>query len=63
MNKYKNISDKDLALPNIGIVKAGKVIESEIEINNVNFELIKEDKKEDQKTEVEKPLQENKTDK
>lgn len=40
MNKYKNISNKDLYLPNIGLVKAGSVVETEIEINNANFEKV-----------------------
>jgi len=38
--KYKNTSDQDLEIPNVGIVKAGEVIESEVEINNANLEKV-----------------------
>lgn len=52
MNKktYKNISDKDLMLPNIGFVKAGEKIDTMIEISNKNFELVVEEKKEVKKS-------------
>ena len=38
--KYKNISDQDLEIPYVGVVKAGEVIESEVEINNANLEKV-----------------------
>ena len=44
MTKYKNITDQDLTLPEIGEVKAGEVIETEKEINNQNFEIVAEEK-------------------
>lgn len=36
---YKNISDVELALPGIGIIKPGEIVEVDEPINNVNFEL------------------------
>lgn len=42
--KYKNISQNDLMVPNVGIIKAGETIETNIEINNVNFKKIVEEK-------------------
>lgn len=50
--KYKNISQNDLMVPNVGIIKAGESIETNIEINNVNFKRLFEEKvvkKEDNK--------------
>lgn len=35
---YKNKTDQDLVIPNIGICKAGETIESPIKIENPNFE-------------------------
>jgi hypothetical protein len=46
MKTYKNISDKDLMLPNIGVVKAGENIDTEKEISNKNFELVLKEKNE-----------------
>jgi len=40
MNKYKNITNQDLYLPNIGLVKAGEIVETEISINNANFQKV-----------------------
>lgn len=40
--EYKNITKKDLTLPNIGIVKAGETVQTKEKINNKNFELVKE---------------------
>lgn len=42
--KYKNISQNDLMVPNVGLIKAGETIETNIEINNVNFKKIVEEK-------------------
>lgn len=50
MRTYKNISDKDLMLPNIGIVKAGENIKTSVEISNKNFELVVKEKKEVKKS-------------
>lgn len=50
--KYKNISQNDLMVPNVGLIKAGETIETNIEINNVNFKRIIDEKvvkKEDNK--------------
>lgn len=44
--KYKNITKTDLYIPNVGLVKAGEVVETEIQINNQNFELVVEKKSE-----------------
>lgn len=40
MNKYKNISNQDLEIPGVGVVKAGEIIESESQINNSNLEKV-----------------------
>lgn len=37
--KYLNTSKNDLEIPNVGIVKAGNVIESSVELNNKYLEL------------------------
>lgn len=42
MPKYKNISEQDLELPGIGIVKAGEIIEQPDGFNNANFEKVGE---------------------
>jgi hypothetical protein len=47
MKKYKNISEIDWFVPQVGLVKAGEVIETEVDINNSNF----------QKVEPAKPVQ------
>jgi hypothetical protein len=44
MAKYKNVSDLEHVIPNIGVAKPGEVIEAE-EINNPNFELVVEETK------------------
>jgi hypothetical protein len=41
--KYKNITKIDLELPNIGIVKAGEVIELPKGLNNANFKVVEEE--------------------
>jgi len=48
--KYKNISNRDLAIPNLGVVKAGETFESKDEIKNRNFEEVKEEKLGEKKT-------------
>lgn len=40
MNKYKNISNEDLVIPNLGIVQAGEMVETELDINNSNLEMV-----------------------
>ncbi len=40
MSKYKNISDKDLSIPGIGIVKAGEEREMPEGFNNANFKKV-----------------------
>jgi hypothetical protein len=40
--KYRNISQNDLVIPDLGIVLAGKEIESPFEINNASLELVSE---------------------
>jgi len=42
MPKYKNISEKDLFLPGIGIVNAGEFIDQPDGFNNANFEKVGE---------------------
>jgi len=46
--RHKNITDKDLAIPGIGIVKAGEEVETDENFNNANFTRIKKRKKEDE---------------
>lgn len=49
--KYKNISQETLALPGIGVVEPGQIIEVEEGFNNANFEKVGE-------TEIHKPKRE-----
>ena len=42
MNKYKNITSEDLYIPNLGLVKAGEIVETEMSINNANFQKVVE---------------------
>ncbi len=54
MMKYyrqKNISDKDLSIPGIGIVKAGEEVELPEGFNNANFVKVKDKKKKEDKDE------------
>lgn len=46
MPKYKNISQEDLSLPNIGIVKSGEEIDQPEGFNNANFQKVGETKQE-----------------
>jgi hypothetical protein len=39
-NKYKNISNLDLFVPQVGLVKAGEEVFTEVDINNSNFEKV-----------------------
>lgn len=41
MTKYKNKSDRDLMIPDIGIVKAGEIVELPDGFHNANFEPVK----------------------
>lgn len=47
MPKYKNISGVELTLPGIGIVKPDGEIEVKEGLNNANFQLVAESKKEE----------------
>jgi hypothetical protein len=40
MKKYKNMSATDLFVPQVGLVKAGEEVETEVEINNSNFQKV-----------------------
>jgi len=40
MATYRNKTDQDQILPNIGLVEAGKTIETDKVIENSNFELV-----------------------
>lgn len=48
---YKNISDQDLFLPGIGIVKAGAEVKVQEPLNNANFELVESKRAEKPKAE------------
>lgn len=45
MYKYKNISQSQQTLATGGVVESGAIIDSEVEINNPNFEIVKDDRK------------------
>lgn len=38
--KYRNTSDSELVIPNVGVVKAGQEISSETPIDNPNLEVV-----------------------
>jgi hypothetical protein len=40
MNTYKNISNEDLYVPQVGLVKAGGEVKTEVDINNSNFQKV-----------------------
>jgi hypothetical protein len=40
---YKNITDHNLSVIGFGVVKSGKTITSNVEINNVNLEPVTKD--------------------
>lgn len=53
MTKFKNISDNDLSIENVGIVKSGEVVELPDDFNNANFKVVinsKSEKSEQDKT-------------
>lgn len=35
---YKNVSDQEQALIGVGLVPAGKTVETDVEVRNANFE-------------------------
>ena len=41
MKKYKNISEQELSIPEIGTIQPGGIVEAE-DINNANFEEVVE---------------------
>lgn len=43
MAKYKNVSEKKLTIPGVGVVEAGGVVETGLVIKNKNFKLEKEE--------------------
>jgi hypothetical protein len=45
--KYKNISDKDLSMPGIGIVKSGESREMPQGFHNANFVLVEKEQSEE----------------
>jgi len=47
--KYRNTSNQTQALIGFGVVEPGKTIETSREINNPNFELVKEESREEPK--------------
>lgn len=40
--KYKNISDQDLSIPGVGIVKAGEVADLPEGFHNANFQSVEQ---------------------
>lgn len=56
--KHKNISEQDLSIPGIGIVKSGEEREMPDGFNNANFIKVKE-KKSKEKEEEEKQVEFN----
>ncbi len=62
--KYKNVTDHDLVIPNVGTVKAGDTIETDQKIENHHFVLVgamEPQKEEPTKEQKEEPLQTNST--
>lgn len=47
MKKFKNISGKDLTIPEVGIIKAGETKRLKDDFRNANFEEVFEEKKEE----------------
>lgn len=43
--KFKNISDQDLSIPDVGIVKAGEVAELPESFHNANFQRVEQPEK------------------
>lgn len=43
MAKYRNITETDLWLPGVGIVKAGAIVEVPGGMHNANFEKVQDD--------------------
>lgn len=43
--RYKNTTDQDLTIVGVGVVKAGKVIETDDEIENPNLEPVSDKSK------------------
>ena len=52
MAKYKNITENELTVPGIGIVKPGETVEAPEGFHNVNFEKIEERKKQKEEEEI-----------
>lgn len=44
MSKFKNITKKDLTIPDVGLVKSGEIKEMPDGFHNVNFEKIESQK-------------------
>jgi len=42
----KNITEQDLTIPDVGVVKSGETVEVPVDFNNPNFETVSEAKKE-----------------
>jgi hypothetical protein len=40
MQRYQNLTDQELIIPNVGVVAPNGTISSEVEINNPNLKLI-----------------------
>jgi hypothetical protein len=43
MNKYQNLTDRELSIPDVGLVSPNGIIETELIIENQNFKLITND--------------------
>ena len=50
--KFKNISNKDLSIPDVGIVEAGDTVELPETFNNVNFQRVETQKSKKEKVEL-----------
>lgn len=60
MKLVKNISEQDLSIPDVGVIKAGETGTVPDDFNNPNFEVAKSGKAEAPKAEVNQTKENNK---
>lgn len=58
MKKVKNISDQDLAIPNVGIAKAGEIISVGDDFHNANFVEVGKEKSDERANEKDEEKEE-----
>lgn len=50
----RNISESELTIPDVGVVKPGQTITVPVDFNNANFEVVKSESKKDSETPTKK---------